>query len=107
MSNITSHLHVIETEFPTIEIRTNALCCLVSDIETTIKHVVGPLCPEESKMVIRIIRAILDDALNLICRVRKCNNLFKGYKVVQYETNKFGGLVATILRIVFAIGKDG
>lgn len=104
MSNITSHFHVIEKDFKDPDAKTNALCCMVNDLEGNIKRTMVNVCPEETKLIVRVLRAVLQDALDLICRQPKCTNVFKGYKVVQFNTNKFGGMIATILRIVFTLG---
>lgn len=104
MSNITSHLHVIEKDITDFDAKINAVCCMVNDLEPNIERPMQPLCPQETKLIVRVIRTVLEDALNIVCSKPKCNGIFKNYKVVQFETDRFGGFIATILRIVFTLG---
>lgn len=103
VSNMTSHLEVVERDMKDMDKRVNAVCCLVVDLEKILPAAMHGFCPEESKIVNRIIKTVLDDALEIVCRNPKCNNVFQGYKVDLKYKEKFGGMIESMLRVIFAM----
>lgn len=102
MANITSRLQVIDRDFKSPDAKTNGVCCMISSIESEIKLLYSTKCPNEGAVIVRMYRAVLEDVLELICRQPRCNDLFKGYKIVK--TKQYTGIVETILRIIFTLG---
>lgn len=105
IANVTSRLSVIELQMSDLDVKTNAVCCMVHSIEKEIKILLDPICKEESATVIKLYRAVLEDVIELICRSPKCNDIFKGYKMVKQNPNAEPvGIIAVLLRIVFSLG---
>lgn len=101
MNNVTSRLLAIETQTTDATKMINALCCIVRDIESEIKAILSPLCYQESQMVVRLYRSVLEDVIELICRNPKCDGYLKPYKVKV--TSDFNGMISILLRIVFSL----
>lgn len=105
IANITSRLGVIELQMNDLDVKTNAVCCMVHAIEREIKSLLDPICKEESATVIKLYRAVLEDVIELICRSPKCNDVFKGYRVPRPNASTTPvGIIAILLRIVFSLG---
>lgn len=101
MANVTGRLNVVETQMPDTTKKISSLCCMVNDIEKEIKDILNPHCPEEAKLITRLYRGVLDDAIDIICRNPKCNDYLKGYKITT--NTDFSGIISVMLRIVFSL----
>lgn len=102
ISNVTSYLTVVESQMKDLDQKTNAVCCMVHEIEMAISKTLGPICPNEAIMVNRLYKAVVEDVVELICRQPKCKDVFKGYNIKK--SNDFGGIISILLKIVFSLG---
>lgn len=104
IANITARLKVVELQMPDLDVKTNAVCCMVHEIEKDIKTTLEPVCKEESQTVVKLYHAALEDVIEIICRSPKCNDIFRGYKIPKPVVTSNIGIIAILLRIVFSLG---
>lgn len=102
IANVTSRLSVIENRVNDLNEKTTSICCMIGEIENNIRILLGPLCPTESLIIIRLYRSVIEDVNELICRSPKCEGLLRGYKIPK--TNNISGIISIMLRIVFSLG---
>lgn len=102
IANITSKLEVVEKQMQDLDQKTTGVCCMVYEIEANIRASLGPLCPDEATVFIRMYRTVVEDVVDLICRNPKCKDTFKGY--TAYPTKYRTGIIAILLRILFSLG---
>lgn len=101
MASVTARLNAVDSQQPAADKRINSICCMVHDIEKEIKNILDPFCPNEAKFIQRLFRAVVDNAVEIVCRQPKCNDYLKGLKI--QKTKDFSGLIKIILRIVFSL----
>lgn len=104
IANATSRFNVIELQIKDLDEKTNALCCMVNEVENEIKLMLNKRCPAETHVVVGLYRAVLEDVLELVCRNPKCKDIFKNYTIRR--SNKYQGIIAVLLRIVFSLGGE-
>lgn len=103
VSNLTSHLNVVDEKFIDTDKKVNAVCCMSLDLERGLTNTMNQYCPNDTATICRIIRTVLEDALDIVCRNPKCNNLFKDHRVIVKDTNQFGGMIETMLKILLSL----
>lgn len=101
MHNVTDHMRVITDQIKDLDQKTTTVCCMLGDTEVAITQNLGPKCPQETKVIVRLYRSILEDVINLMCRAPQCKDLFKGYQV--RKSNQYDGVVSMVLHILFSI----
>lgn len=83
------------------DVKINSVCCMVKEIENEIKLLLNPICPNETALIVRLYRGVLEDVIELICRSPKCVDIFRGYK--HHRADDFNGIVSILLKIVFSL----
>lgn len=74
---------------------------MFDDIQKEVNQILKPFCPNEAAFVTRLIKSVLEDALEIVCINPKCNDPFKGYKVTKAKD--FKGFISMMLNIVFSL----
>lgn len=103
IANATSRLSVIQDQMKDPDLKTSALCCMVQDIESEMRRLLNPICASEVGTLVKLYRGVLEDAIEIICRNPKCNNVFRGYTIPPIKEADASGLISYILRIVFSL----
>lgn len=103
IANATSRLSVIENQITNLDQKTNAICCMVGEIEGEMKRNLYPICPTEAQFIIKMYRSVLEDVTQMICRTPKCTDWTKGYKIPPIKPSEFDGIISSLLRIVFSL----